>query len=74
MRYGVIVCPKCRRAKGVDVSHKTTRCPCCGKVLTLKNLDIKYKTNSEEDLRRAIGLVNAENNGKIEEFKRLYSR
>ena len=74
MRYGVIVCTKCRRAKGVDLSCKTTRCPGCGKVLNLKNLSIKYKTNSEEELRQAIGLVNAENDGKAEEFKKLYSR
>ena len=74
MRYGVIVCPKCKRAKGVDLSNKTTRCPGCGKVLNLKNLDIKYKTDSEGDLRRVIGLVNAENDGKAEEFKKLYSR
>jgi hypothetical protein len=74
MRYGVIVCPKCKRAKGVDLSNKTTRCLACGKVLTLKNLNIKYKTNSEEELRRAIGLVNAEIDGKAEDFKELYSR
>lgn len=74
MRYGVIVCPKCRRAKGVDLSCKTTRCPGCGRVLTLKNLSVKYKTNSEDDLRRVIGLVNAENDGKAEEFRNLYSR
>ena len=71
MKFGVIVCPKCKKTKGVDLSFKTTRCPRCGKILVLEKLKIHHKTNSEEKLRGAIGLVNANMDGKLEEFKKL---
>jgi hypothetical protein len=60
MRLGVIVCPYCRKVKGVDLSTQTTKCICCGKTLQLKKLRIMYETDSQEKLRQAIGLLNAE--------------
>lgn len=71
MRFGVVVCPNCKKVKGVDLSCKTTKCPRCGKVLMLENLKIFYKTNSREKLQQAIGLVNAELDGKFKEFKEI---
>jgi len=71
MRFGVVVCPHCKKVKGVDLSCKTTKCPRCGKVLMLENLKIFYKTNSRGKLRQAIGLVNAELDGKFKEFKEI---
>jgi transposase-like protein len=59
MRLGVIVCPKCKQAKGVDLSKKTSRCPRCGRVLNVLKLTIFYETESQDELRQAIGLVNA---------------
>jgi len=58
MRYGVIVCPKCKKVKGTDLSFKTTRCIRCGSVLKIDKLKIFYKTNSQEKLQQAIGLIN----------------
>jgi hypothetical protein len=74
MKFGIIVCPKCKMAKGTDLSNKTTRCIRCGKVLTIEKLKILYKTNSEQKIREAIGLVNAELNGKLKEFKKLIDK
>ena len=71
MKFGIIVCPKCKKAKAVDLSCKTTRCHRCNRVLILKKLKILYKTDSEEKLRQALGLINAEINGKLEDFKEL---
>ena len=71
MKYGVIVCPNCKTAKGVDLSYKTTKCINCNKKLILHKLKILYKTNSEEELRQALGLINAEMDGKLEDFKNL---
>ena len=67
----VFVCPKCKQAKGVDLSFKTTKCTFCGKILRLDRLKIFYKTDSQEKLRQAIGLVNANLDGKLEDFKEL---
>lgn len=74
MKFGVIVCPKCKRAKGVDLSYKTTRCIRCGKVLKLENLKIFYETNSQGELQNAIGHMNAKLDGKLEEFRNVIKK
>jgi len=45
MIYGVIVCPKCKKVKGVDLSKKTTKCPRCRKILTIDKLKIFSERN-----------------------------
>jgi len=71
MKFGVIVCHSCKKVKGVDLSCKTTKCPWCGKILRLENLKIFYKTDSQEELQQAIGLVNADLDGRLDEFKKI---
>ena len=71
MKFGVIVCPKCKKVKGVDLSYKTTKCPRCGKVLTIDKLKIFYKTDSQKKLQQAIGLVNAKFDGRLNEFEEI---
>ena len=71
MKYGIIVCPNCKHAKCVILSFKTTRCNRCNKVLKLEKMRILHKTDSEQKIRQSLGLVNAELDGKYEEFKRL---
>ena len=71
MRLGVIVCPQCKQVKGVNLTSKTTKCAGCGKTLVLEKLKIFYETDSQEKLRRAIGLLNAELDGKSVTFKKL---
>jgi hypothetical protein len=43
----------------VDLSSKTTKCIHCGKSLVLQKLRTFYETESQEKLRKAIGLLNA---------------
>ena len=71
MRLGVIVCPQCKHAKGFNLSSKTTRCGSCGKTIRLDKCKIFYETDSQEQLRNAIGMVNAKLDGKPNEFKKL---
>ena len=71
MKFGVIVCPNCKKVKGVELSCKTTKCTRCGKVLRLENLKIFYKTDSQEELQQAIGLMNADLDGRLDEFKKI---
>ena len=71
MRLGVIVCPKCKKVKGVDLSCKTTKCLQCGKVLTIDKLKIFYKTDSQKKLQQAIGLLNAKFDGRLGEFEKI---
>ena len=67
----MIVCPQCKQVKGVDLTSKTTKCTGCGKTLTLEKMKIYYETESQEKLRQAIGLLNAELDGKSDTFKKL---
>ena len=71
MRLGVIVCPQCKQVRGVDLSSKTKKCAGCGKTLSLEKLKIFYETDSQEKLRQAIGLLNAELDRKSITFKKL---
>jgi transposase-like protein len=71
MKFGIVVCPRCKKAKVVDLSCKTTKCHRCGKVLRLEHLRILHKSNSDQKIRQALGLVNAEIDGRLEEFKEL---
>jgi ribosomal protein L37AE/L43A len=57
-RYGVVVCPNCRKAKGIELSQKTTRCHKCGKLWKVRNLRILYETNSAVELQKAVAIAN----------------
>jgi transposase-like protein len=69
MTYAVIVCPRCNTAKIVDTSKRTTTCFTCKKHITLEKQTFLYETNTLEKAQQALGLVNAEKDGKKEEFK-----
>ncbi len=74
MKFGVIACPYCKKVKGVNLNNKTSTCPWCGKVLKIEKLKIFYKTNSQEKLRQVIGLINAELDGKLDNFKKKFKK
>ena len=64
MKYGIIVCPRCRNSKVVDLFYKTTTCFRCNKKIDLNKVKIIYKSNSEEEIRKAIGDLNIKLNKK----------
>jgi hypothetical protein len=71
MRYGVVVCPKCRNPKAVLLSFNTSKCVRCNKILNIDKLKIIYKTNSESEIRNIIGLINADKDGNYDDFKKM---
>ena len=74
MKFGVIVCPKCNKAKGINLFYKTTKCIRCNKSLQINKIKILYKTNSEIELRQKLGLINAELDGHLGEFTNLLKK
>ena len=70
----IIVCPKCKTPKGITLSSQTTKCIKCDKVLNLKKIKIVFKTNSENELRNVIGLINAEKDGNLDKFKKIMAQ
>ena len=74
MKFGIIVCPNCKKAKGADLLSKTTKCIGCGKTLQLDTLKILYKTDSRQELQKVIGLINAERDGKLKDFRKIINQ
>ncbi len=57
--YGVVVCPRCKRAKGVDLKQKTTTCP-CGFEIRVMPAKVKARAGTPRELAPLVGQVNAE--------------
>ncbi len=60
--YGVVVCPRCRRAKGVDLEQKTTTCPCGFTIRVVPSRTLATVGTSRE-LIEAVRKANAELGG-----------
>ena len=52
--FGVIVCPKCNRARGVDLSVAAATCSSCGKKISVGKAKVYFKTESESELAEAV--------------------
>jgi DNA-binding transcriptional ArsR family regulator len=59
MAYVVIVCSRCRLARGAPESAKTASCPGCGRKLRVPELKKYHRTDSLTELAEAIGRLNA---------------
>lgn len=57
--YGVVVCPRCTRAKGVDLKQKTTSCSCGFEIRILPSR-VKARAESARELAPLVARVNAE--------------
>ena len=58
MRYGVIVCPNCKKVKAIDLNFNSTRCFNCNKLLKFNKIKIIFKSNSQQEIRSVIGKTN----------------
>ena len=58
MKYGVIVCPKCGMARGVETRKKTTSCQ-CGREIVLSRVKVHFMTDSPLELADAVAEANA---------------
>jgi ribosome-associated translation inhibitor RaiA len=70
-KYGIIVCPKCKKPKAVELYVKKTKCFSCNKNISLDDSVIIHKSNSLKEIQNAIGLLNAELDGNLEKFKEI---
>lgn len=57
--YGVVVCPRCKRAKGVDLKQKTTTCS-CGFDIRVVPARVRARASTPRELAPLVGQVNAE--------------
>jgi hypothetical protein len=68
MRFGVVLCPSCRTAKGIVLKAKTATCPKCQRKWSLKNTNIVHKVDSESNLASVVGEYNMKLNDGEEIF------
>ena len=71
MKFGVVVCPKCRNAKGVNLDAKSSKCNRCNKSLNPRKLKVFYRTDTESDLIHGVARVNAEIHQGLSEYEEL---
>lgn len=57
--YGVVVCPRCKRAKGVDLKQKTTACS-CGFEIRVLPAKVRARAQTARELAPLVARVNAE--------------
>jgi hypothetical protein len=58
MKYGLLICPRCGKAKGVEAGKKTTSCQ-CGREIDLRRVKLKYLTDSPLELADSVAKANA---------------
>lgn len=60
--FGIVVCPRCKRAKGVDLEKKTTTCD-CGFDIRIAASRTPFETSDTRELAAAVGRTQAELRG-----------
>lgn len=58
MKYGLLICPRCGMARGVEADKKTTTCQ-CGREIDLRRVKLKYLTDSPLELADSVAKANA---------------
>ena len=66
--FGVIICPKCHRARGVDLSVKTSKCPGCGLHSEVELLRTYFQTDNELELAEAVRQTSSRMQHSIEDY------
>jgi len=60
--FGVVVCPRCGRAKGVELTTKTTSCQ-CGFEIRVHPSRVRAQSATARELAGMVGRINAEIHG-----------
>ncbi len=68
--YGVVVCPRCKRAKGVDLKQKTTACS-CGFTIKVVPARVRARAATAHELAPLVGQVNADLAGGTRQVQQL---
>jgi len=57
-KYWTVVCPKCRKSRGVVYPQKSVSCHKCGKVHKVKDLRIWGRYFTLEEMKEGLTLLN----------------
>jgi len=66
--YGVVICPRCNQARGVDLGSRTASCPRCGNRIDLRKAYVYARVDDQRLLPEAVRRVSESNRG-LEAFE-----
>jgi len=66
--FGVVVCPRCKRAKGVELEKKTTTCDCGFEIRILASRTV-FETSDARELAAEVGRTQARLRGGTKEVE-----
>ena len=56
--FGAVVCPRCRKGFAVDLEHRTSTCPHCGRQVQTRRLKSYFSSSSASLTAKAVGDLN----------------
>jgi len=70
MRYSIVTCPRCGKNRVAESKSDTTGCPSCGKRFQLAGSRRLLETDSLEEARKALAVINSGDSGILDEMKK----
>ena len=58
-KYGLVICPACGRARGIESCRKTSSCP-CGRQVRIRKSMLKFETDSPLELAEMVAQANTQ--------------
>lgn len=56
--FGAVVCPRCRKGFAVDLEHRSSTCPHCGRQVQTRRMKTRFTSNSASLTARAVAELN----------------
>ena len=70
MKFGIVLCSRCNKARGVRLIAKSATCTQCGKRIDVKKAKILTRLDSEKEVAAAVRNYNTELEGGTEIYAR----
>lgn len=56
--FGAVVCPRCRKGFAVDLEHRSSTCPHCGRAVQTRRMKTHFTSNSASLTAQAVAELN----------------
>jgi len=56
--FGAVVCPRCRKGFAVDLEHRSSTCPHCGRQVQTRRMKVRFTSVSASLTARAVAELN----------------
>ncbi|HUT27069.1 MAG TPA: hypothetical protein VMW85_03340 [Methanomassiliicoccales archaeon] len=56
--FGAVICPRCRKGFAVDLEHRSSSCPHCGRQIQVRRMKVHFSSSSASLTAQAVGELN----------------